>query len=286
MARQTKPLTEYFRVMLTAAFLADRLRIARTGYGLARWFEVDQNLPKHSIDEKGWRRFLDGHKPHQRRLGKIFAAVPPAKSLFDHSFWVAINLNCAEAHSVRILESFGWASERKNKPWFEFLPELSQLDRITCLLAMLTCENGPYHHWEIGRRLCVEFVDICTSRLWSDFSDDLLLLLRIKMEKTVGTVVGLTDMEVPLAQEYWGLVKNDFFKNESIASEKAWYAWREAIYILSWQDKLQFKEVINSRNTSGVSQPQELAQRVYRKVRARMYRTLNKSKSIVTLGPG
>ncbi|MHB9351647.1 hypothetical protein [Pseudomonas amygdali] len=283
MARRTKPLAQYFRVMLIAACLADHLRVARTGYGLARWFEADQNLPKYSIDEKNWRRFLGGHKPHQQRLAKIFAAAPPARSLFDHSFWVAIDIGCTEPESVRILESFGWTRRRKDTGWFEAPSELSALDRMACLLAMLSCERAPYHHWDIGRRLCIEFVEICTDNLWSAFSDDLLLLIRIKMEKIAGALFGLNELEVCSAQRFWGVVKEDFFMNESIADERAWCAWRQAIYTLNWQDQFRLKKFINTRSKSVQSQCEEIDQRVYRKVRAKMYRTLNKSRNIVIL---
>lgn len=282
MARQEKPLTEYFRVMLAAAWLADGLNIARTGWALARWFETDQGLPKHSIDEKSWRRFLGGHKPHQIRLQKIFNAVPSVKLFFDHPFWLALSLGCTKSDSVRILESFGWRRGQTNRLWFEAPSELTTLDRITCLLAMLNCDNAPYSDWEISRRLCVECVEICEDGLWKDYSDQLLRLIDMKIERGAETLSGLTEVGVPWAFKFWGLVKQDFFNNESIASACAWSAWREAVYTLNWQDQFRLKNFIENRNMSDLRQADKLDQRVYRKVRARMYRTLNKAKKTPT----
>lgn len=276
MARQAKPLTEYFRVMLAAACLADELKVPRTGWGLARWFEVDQQLQKHSVDEKSWRRFLDGHKPHQIRLQKIFVAAPLAKSLFDHPFWMALSLSCTRDESVQVLESFNWTSDQKNKLRFEGGSELSILDRIACLLAMLNCGNAPYNNREIGRRLCVEYVDICSDRLWSDYSDNLLLLIRMKMQNTAEELYGLSEMEVLSAFKFWRLIKEDFFKNESVASARAWVEWREAVHTLTWQDQVRFTAFINNRNMLSQLQIYDSDRRVYRKVRARMYRALNK----------
>lgn len=77
---------------------------------------------------------------------------------------------------------------------------------------MLDCEKAPYHRWEIGRRLCVEYVDICDDRLWKDFTGVLLPLIRMKMQKTVETVFGLTKVEVSLALTFWELVKKTFLR--------------------------------------------------------------------------
>ncbi|WP_046236269.1 hypothetical protein [Pseudomonas syringae pv. coryli] len=279
MARRTKPLAEYFRVMVTAASLADEINVSRTGWGLARWFEADQHLPRHSVDEKSWRRFLDGHKPHHSRLEKIFAAAPAVKSFFDHPFWAALSLTCTQADSVRILKSFGWIRRQNDRFWFEGPSELSALDRLACLLAMLSCERAPYHHREIGRRLCVEYVDLTSARLWKDHSADLLRLIKMKLEKAVGTLFGVTDVEVPIAFRFWGLVKDDFFRNESIASVRAWPAWREAVYTLNWEDQFRLGDFIKHRNMPLQSQIDEFDRRVYRKVRARMYRALNKARA-------
>lgn len=276
MARRAKPATEYYRIIVTAALFASEMKVAPTGWGLARWFEADQNLPKHSVDEKSWRRFLDGHKPHESRLQKIFATAPTVKSLFDHPFWIALSLTCTQAESVRMLKSFGWVRKLDERLWFEGPSELSALDRLTCLLAMLSCEKAPYHHWEIGRRLCVEYVDICKESLWKDHSEDLLLLLRMKLKKAAGTVFGLTELEVSVGFRFWDMVREDFFKNESIASARAWSAWREAVYTLDWQDKFRLRAFIEHRNMSSQTHIDEFDRRVYRKARARMYRALKK----------
>lgn len=278
MASRTKPATEYYRVIVTAAFLAGEIRVAPTGWGLARWFEADQRLPKHSVDEKSWRRFLDGHKPHQNRLQKIFVAAPTVKSLFDHPFWVALSLSCTQADSVRILKSFGWIRGQNDRFWFEAPSELSALDRLACLLAMLGCESAPYHHWEIGRRLCVEYVDICNEQLWKDHSKDLLLFIRMKLKKAAGTLFGMTELEVPVGVRFWAMVKDDFFRHEHIASVRTWSAWREAVYNLKWEDQFRLRNFINHRNMLVQSQIDELDRRVYRKIRARMYRVLNKAR--------
>ncbi|MCV4275825.1 hypothetical protein OH710_24595 [Pseudomonas capsici] len=279
MARRTKPATEYYRVIVTAAFLADEMKVARTGWGLARWFEADQGLPKHSVDEKNWRRFLDGREPHQNRLQKIFVAAPAVRSLFNHPIWVALSPTCTQSDGVRVLKSFGGTCKYNDRFWFEGPSELSALDRLACLLAMLSCEKVPYRHWEIGRRLCVEYVDICNERLWKDHSSDLLLLIRMKLEKTAQTLFGLTELDVSVAFKFWTIVKEDFFRHESIAGARAWSAWREAVYNLNWEDQFRLRDYIEHRNAQVPGEIEALDRRVYRRVRARMYRALNKAQA-------
>ncbi|KAB0509890.1 hypothetical protein [Pseudomonas moorei] len=275
MGRHAKPLTEYFRSMVTAAHLADCLGVARAGFALARWFEKDQHLPKGSADEKAWRRFLNGHQPHQSRLDKIFHAVPSVRAFYEHPVWQAAGLSCTDSQSLCILKSFGWDGTRYGGKWFKGIYSLSALDQLACLLAMLGCSSRPTYCAEIARRLCVAYIEISTEEPWQSFANDLWLIINVKLAHSSEVTRRLTEPEVTYERKFWTLVKNDFFAHEASASFEGWCAWREAVLALGWLDRERLVTYIDGRKDAAPSACNVLALRVYKKVRAKMYRALN-----------
>jgi hypothetical protein len=274
MGRPAKQLSEYFRCMVAAAHLADELGVARSGFALARWFEREQDLPRESVDEKAWRRFLSGQQPQYSRLQKVFEAVPSVQSFYLHPFWDAVSLSCSEKNGMQILESYGWDGRQHDYQWFEGNSGMSLLDQLACLTAMLGHPWSPYSPGEIGRRLCVVFVEIIREGIWQSFCSDLLLVIKARFVVVAGTAIGLTEPEVTYAQQFWHIVRQDFFTQEPSAGAEAWCAWREAVFCLGWQDRDLFMAYLEHRSSATENDRTGLARRVYNKVRAKMYRAM------------
>lgn len=276
MGRRAKPASEYLRSRATAAYLADHVQVPRTGHSLARWFEKTQGLPKGSVDEKSWRRFLSGHQPHHARLERVFQSAPAVRALYEHPIWDAVSLICTESRSITILDSFGWQKQPNTNKQFWPIIKLSELDQLTCLAAMLnnSCRNSCILN--IGERLCVAYVEVTGEYFWNSFALELLTLLRVKLANKQGIVLGLTEMEISYAQRFWSLIKKDFFKNESSASYGTWAAWREAVYSLGWEERDELKFYIEAREEEVLPSIHEDGRKVYNKVRSKMYRLLRK----------
>lgn len=274
MGRYAKPLSENLRSKVTAAYLADCLELPRSGWSLARWFEAEQGLPKGSVDEKNWRRFLGGHQPHLDRLEKVFSAVPQAKEFFQHPFWNAVNPSCSEEACIRILGSYGWQESRKPKQCIDELSGLPLLDQLAYLSAILSTSRGQFYSTLFSERLCVAYVETVCEPFWASFAEDLLIVLKLKRVKTSKTVMGLTDPEVSYALKLWPFLKEDFSSHENTSDPAAWAAWREAVFFLGWYDRAKIRSYIVERRSLGAGRGKLEGDNVYKKVRTKMYRTL------------
>lgn len=275
MGRYRKPFSDYLRAGAAAASLADLVGVERSGYALAAWYESARNLPKGSVDEKSWRRFLSGHQPQQERMSRICEMVPSIAAFQEHPFWGVARSTCTKAIAVATLDSYKCCNIRNTKAGLKRLYKFEALDEIAVLLAMLTGSDFFYLNPSIGSRLCAAFIELITDRFWQSFGKPMLVVIRSRaLDETGNQIEGLTDMEIKAATKFWKTIKEKYFEQEAFPSLGRWTIWRHVVRDLAWHEQALFIKYI-SRHSKELDVTDLIqGERIYKRVRARFYRAM------------